>query len=47
MLFDLTPHDAGTLALASGALAAVTIAAGYLAARREARLEPMTALREE
>ena len=47
MLFGLAPSDPGTLCGATALLAAVTAAAGYLPARRAARLEPMAALREE
>ena len=47
LLFGLRPNDAGSLALAAGALAVVTLAASYVPARRASRLEPMAALREE
>jgi putative ABC transport system permease protein len=47
MLFGLKPYDSGTLALAAALLAAVTVAASYLPARRAARLEPVSALRQE
>jgi putative ABC transport system permease protein len=47
LLFGLQPHDAGTLSLAVLLLAAVTVAASYLPARRAAGLEPIAALREE
>jgi predicted permease len=47
MLFGLKPHDAQTFILAAILLASVTLLASYLPARRAARLEPMTALREE
>ncbi len=47
MLFGLKPYDARTLALAAALLAAVTLAASYVPARRAARLDPMAALREE
>jgi ABC-type antimicrobial peptide transport system permease subunit len=47
MLFGLKPYDALTLILATFLLAAVTLLASYLPARRAARLEPMIALRED
>jgi predicted permease len=47
MLFGLKPYDALTFILAAVLLATVTLLASYLPARRAARLEPMTALREE
>jgi ABC-type antimicrobial peptide transport system permease subunit len=47
MLFGLKPYDAATLGIAGAILAAVTVVASYVPARRAARLEPVTALREE
>jgi putative ABC transport system permease protein len=47
MLFGLKPHDPITLIMAIAALAAVAAAASYLPAHRAAKLEPMTALRDE
>ncbi|HVP45681.1 MAG TPA: FtsX-like permease family protein, partial [Bryobacteraceae bacterium] len=47
MLYEISPSDPGTLALAGAILLAVAMLAGYLPARRAARLDPMTTLREE
>jgi len=47
ILFGVKAYDAATLVLATALLAAVTVAASYLPARRAARLEPVVALREE
>ena len=47
MLFELQPHDPFTMATAVAALATIALAASYLPAQRAARLDPMTALREE
>jgi predicted permease len=47
LLFGLTPNDPSTIALAIGVLLAVATVAGYLPARRAARLDPMAALRYE
>jgi predicted permease len=44
-LFGVAPTDPAAFALATGALAAATLAAGFLPALRAARVEPMTALR--
>ena len=46
-LFGLTPSDPGILAVASGTLAAVALAAGLLPAFRASRVDPVVALRED
>ena len=43
-LFGLTPHDPLTMGLATGALAMVACAAGYIPALRASRLDPIAAL---
>jgi len=47
LLFGVRPRDPVQLAGAALVLAAATVAAAYLPARRAARLDPMAALREE
>jgi predicted permease len=47
LLYGLTPTDPTTGALAIGLLAGVAMLAGYLPARRAARLDPMIALRND
>ena len=47
LLFDVSDHDPATLAWVGCVLAAVTVLAGYLPARRATRVAPMVALRED
>ena len=47
MLYEISPNDPSTLLLAGAILLSVAVLAGYLPARRAARLDPMTTLREE
>ncbi|HSE98289.1 MAG TPA: FtsX-like permease family protein, partial [Blastocatellia bacterium] len=47
MLFGLTPNDPLTIGLAALVLSAVAAVAGYLPARRAARVNPIVALRHE
>jgi predicted permease len=47
MLFGVTPTDPVAFALAACALAAASLAAGFLPTLRASRIDPMTALRHE
>jgi len=47
MLFGLSPHDATTMLIAIGILAAAGLLAGFLPARRATNVDPMVALRHE
>jgi putative ABC transport system permease protein len=47
LLFGVSPHDFGTLAGVAAFLAAITLLACYLPARRAMRVDPMVALRYE
>jgi putative ABC transport system permease protein len=47
LLFGLEPSDPATMAAAVGGLAMVAFAASLCPARRAARVDPMTALRDE
>jgi ABC-type antimicrobial peptide transport system permease subunit len=47
LLYDITPNDPGSIAIAIAFLAGVTMLAGLIPARRASRVDPMVALREE
>jgi predicted permease len=47
LLFELKPNDPGAFAVAVLLLSAAALGAGYLPARRAARIDPMEALRAE
>jgi predicted permease len=47
ILYEISPSDPSTLAIAGAVLLAVAALAGYFPARRASRLDPMTTLREE
>ena len=47
ILFGVTPAEPGAFALAAAVLGIAALAAGWLPARRAARIDPMTALRHE
>ena len=47
LLFDVAPSDPGILASAAALLAAVSLAASYLPARRAARVDPVAVLSSE
>jgi predicted permease len=47
LLYEISPADPLSIAAAAIILSAVTLLAGWLPARRAARIDPMTALREE
>ena len=47
LLFGLPPNDRLTMAMAAVTLTLVALGAGFVPARRAARVDPMRALREE
>jgi predicted permease len=47
LLYGLKPFDPLTIAAAIGTLAAVALAAGFIPARRAAKVDPMTSLRQD
>jgi len=47
MLFEVKPTDPATYAAVAAVLAAVALAASYIPARRAAKVDPLTALRQE
>jgi predicted permease len=47
MLFGVQPRDPATMAIGGALMAAISIAAGLLAARRATKVDPMVALRQD
>ena len=47
LLFGIAPTDGRTMAMAAAVMLSVALLAGYLPARRAARMNPLTALRRE
>jgi ABC-type antimicrobial peptide transport system permease subunit len=47
MLFQVTPHDPATMVAVAAVLAAAALGAGWIPARRAAKVDPLVALRWE
>jgi ABC-type antimicrobial peptide transport system permease subunit len=47
LVFGLEPHDPATIVASAVILAGIGLVAGYLPARRAARIDPIVALRAE
>jgi ABC-type antimicrobial peptide transport system permease subunit len=47
LLYGIEPFDPGTVAAAVAILIVVAVTAGFMPARRAAKVDPMTALRQD